>query len=100
MSQTISASRKGLLAETFKILLDKFVATYYTMFVATKKRGELVSAMEKGTRLTDNPKDYMLRVRLDSGLLEKLDSVCEKEKKSRSEVVRKGINEQYENMEK
>jgi len=59
-----------------------------------------VSAMEKGTKLTDNPKDYMLRVRLDSATLGKLDSVCEEEKASRSEVVRRGIDEQYEKTKK
>jgi len=59
-----------------------------------------VSAMEKGTKLTDNPKDYMLRVRLDSETLGKLDSVCEKEGTSRSEVVRQGISEQYEKTKK
>ena len=49
------------------------------MFVATeKKRGENLAAMKKGTKLTDNPKDFMLRVRLDNETVKKLDSVCEK----------------------
>lgn len=69
----------------------------YNMFVATeKKRGENLAAMKKGTKLTDNPKDFMLRVRLDNETVKKLDSVCEKQKKSRSEVVRNGIDEQYQ----
>lgn len=54
-----------------------------------------MAAMKKGTKLTENPKDYMLRTRLDKTMLEKLDYVTEKLEISRSEVVRKGIEEQY-----
>lgn len=53
-------------------------------------------AMRKGMKLTSTPKDFMLRVRLDKSLLEKLDTVCKKENKSRSDVVRKGIEIQYQ----
>lgn len=59
-----------------------------------------MSAMKKGTKLTDNPKDYMLRTRLDKSMLEKLDYVSEKLEISRSEVVRKGIEEQYQQIKK
>lgn len=55
-------------------------------------------AMKKGTKLTENPKDYMLRVRLDKETTEKLDRVAEKKKVSRSEVVRIGIEEQYQKL--
>lgn len=56
--------------------------------------------IKKGTKLTDNPKDYMLRVRVDEETLNKLDKVCKVEKKSRSEVVRNGIEEQYQKQKK
>lgn len=59
-----------------------------------------MSAMKKGTKLTDNPKDYMLRVRLDNDTLQKLDTVCKEQELSRSEVVRNGINQQYRNIKK
>lgn len=55
-----------------------------------------MSAMKKGTKLTDKPKDYMLRVRMDSETSEKLEYLAEKMKISKSEVVRKGIEEQYQ----
>lgn len=55
-----------------------------------------ISAIKKGTKLTDKPKDYMLRVRLDSETLEKLDVVCKVDNKNRSEVVREGIDELYQ----
>ncbi len=59
-----------------------------------------MSAMKKGTKLTDNPKDFMLRVRLDEETLKKLDVVCKEAQMTRSEVVRKGIDEQYQKKKK
>ena len=59
-----------------------------------------MAAMKKGTKLTDNPKDYMLRTRMDRETLEKLDFVSEKMDVSRSEVVRRGIEEQYQRIKK
>lgn len=59
-----------------------------------------MSAMKKGTKLTDKPKDYMLRVRLDSETVEKLDTVCKENKVSRSEAVRNGIEQQYQKIKK
>ncbi len=59
-----------------------------------------MAAMKKGTKLTDNPKDYMLRVRLDRETLEKLDTVCKESNISRSEVVRNGIEGQYQKTKK
>ena len=56
-----------------------------------------MAAMEKGTKLTDNPKDYMLRVRVDKNTLHKLDEVCKKEKTNRSNIIRNGIEIQYQN---
>lgn len=59
-----------------------------------------MSAMKKGTKLTENPKDYMLRVRMDSDTTKKLDYLSEKFKVSKSEIVRKGIEEQYQKITK
>ena len=54
----------------------------------------------KGRPASENPKDYMLRVRMDKETLEQLDKCCEIKKLSRSEVVREGIKEQYGKLEK
>lgn len=59
-----------------------------------------MAAMKKGTKLTDNPKDYMLRVRMDNETVKKLDFITEALDKSRSEVVRNGIEEQYQKLKK
>ena len=53
-----------------------------------------------GRPASDNPKDYMLRVRLDRETLERLDECCEATGKSRSEVVREGIREQHKKIKK
>lgn len=55
-----------------------------------------MNAISKGTKLTDNPKDFMLRVRLDKETLNKLDSICSKTNLTRSAVVRKGIETLYQ----
>lgn len=55
-----------------------------------------MAAMKKGTKLTDNPKDYMLRVRMDMETLEKLDCISKEENISRSETVRKCIQEKFD----
>ncbi len=59
-----------------------------------------MSAIKKGTKLTDNPKDYMLRVRLDNSTLNKLDELCVTENKSRSQIVRDLIEEKYHGIKK
>lgn len=44
-----------------------------------------------GQRLTDNPKDFLLQVRLDAETKKDLDECAEKLKLDRSKVVRMGI---------
>lgn len=56
--------------------------------------------IKKGTKLTDKPKDFMLRVRLDSETVNKLDTVCKEKSISRSEAVRDGIEQQYQKVKK
>lgn len=55
---------------------------------------------KKGRPVSENPKDYMLRVRMDEQTLQQLDECCEAENRSRSEVVRKGIQEQHSKLKK
>ena len=51
-------------------------------------------------RPTESPKDTMFRVRLDEGTLNKLKIVSEEIGTSKSEVVRRGIEIQWEQLEK
>lgn len=55
---------------------------------------------KKGRPVSENLKDYMLRVRMDEQTLRQLDECCEAENLSRSEVVRKGIQEQHSKLKK
>lgn len=55
---------------------------------------------KKGRSVSENPKDYMLRVRMDEQTLQQLDECCEAENLSRSEVVRKVIQEQHSKLKK
>lgn len=54
--------------------------------------------MKKGTKLTDNPKDFMLRVRLDSETLNRLDEICSIRKSSRSKIIRNCIHRLYQEL--
>lgn len=49
-----------------------------------------------GQKLTDNPKDSVIRARVDSETVKKLDYLVKENGSNRSEVIRKGINIQYE----
>ena len=55
---------------------------------------------KKGRPVSENPKDFILRVRLDEETLMKLDQCCTANGKTRSEVVRDGIQEQYDKTKK
>ena len=59
-----------------------------------------MSPLKKGSKLTDNPKDTMLRVRLDKETVEQLEAGSERLDISKSEVVRNGIKIQYEQTKK
>ena len=50
----------------------------------------------KGTKLTDNPKNTTFKVRLDERTAEKLEVVSERTSTTKAEVIRKGIELQYE----
>ncbi len=55
---------------------------------------------KRGRPVSENPKDYMLRVRMDQQTLRQLDQCCEAAGTSRSEIVRRGIQEQYDRLKK
>lgn len=50
----------------------------------------------KGQKIKDNSKDFMLRARIDNETLEKLDYSAEVFNVSRSEIVRRGIENEYQ----
>lgn len=56
--------------------------------------------IKKGTVLTDNPKNKIIKVRVDLETEKKLNYISETEKKSKSEIIRNGIDIQYNRAKK
>lgn len=52
--------------------------------------------IHKGTKLTDTPKDRTLKVRFDADIENKLNAICKKTNKTKAQVIRDGIEKQYE----
>lgn len=56
--------------------------------------------IHKGTKLTNTPKEKMLRVRVDKQTETELEYLTQKLNLSKSEVIRNGISEQYKREKK
>lgn len=59
-----------------------------------------MSPLKKGQKLTDNPKGTLIHFRADKETTEKLEYTAKKMKISKSEVIRNGIEEQYQKLKK
>ena len=59
-----------------------------------------MSPPKKGQKLTDNPKGTLIHFRADNETVEKLEYTAKKLNISKSDVIRNGINEQYQKVEK
>lgn len=53
-----------------------------------------------GQKLTDNPKDKLIQVRMDREIVEKLDCLAAEQNSDRSKIIRQGIEIQYEQRNK
>lgn len=53
-----------------------------------------------GQKLTDNPKDKLIQVRMDKETVEKLDCLASEQNSDRSKIIRQGIEIQYEQRDK
>lgn len=56
--------------------------------------------LKKGTKLTDNPKDTTVKVRMDKDTMSKLDKCAKALNSNRSKVIREGIKKMYDGLEK
>lgn len=59
-----------------------------------------ILGIHKGTKLTDTPKDRTLKVRFDADIEKKLNYICDKKNKTKAQVIRDGIEKQYEEIKK
>lgn len=48
-----------------------------------------------GQKLTDNPKDKLIQVRMDKETVDKLDCLANEYNSDRSKIIRQGIEIQY-----
>lgn len=53
-----------------------------------------------GQKLTDNPKDKLIQVRMDKETVEKLDCLVAEQNSDRSKIIRQGIEIQYSQRKK
>lgn len=65
-----------------------------------KLKGDGDVSPKMGQKLTNNPKDTMVRVRMDKETIEKLDCLVAEQDSDRSKIIRQGIEIQYEERNK
>lgn len=53
----------------------------------------------KGTKLTDNPKNSTFKIRLDESTAKKLERLSADKKITKAEVIRRGIEIQFDALE-
>lgn len=70
------------------------------MHVQLKERRNTVSPLKKGQKLTDNPKNVRLDLRLTKSEAEDLQYCAEKLKTSRTDVINRGVRKIKEELEK
>ena len=51
--------------------------------------------IHKGTKLTDAPKTEVIRARTDAETIKKLERLCEVTGKTKSEIIRLGVDRLY-----
>lgn len=54
--------------------------------------------IHKGTKLTDTPKETVIRARVDAETVRKLETLCTVKSKSKSEIIREGIDRLYQDV--
>ncbi|WP_245368635.1 CopG family transcriptional regulator [Paenibacillus silagei] len=66
----------------------------------TKSEVKSMSSKKMGRPPSDNPKSELIRVRVDQEILSKLDACTEKLQTTRSDVIRKGIEKVFDELQK
>lgn len=70
------------------------------ILLSGQKRGDEMSAKKMGRPLSDNPKSKKIEIRVDQEILSKLDACTEKLQTTRSDVIRKGIEKVFDELQK
>ena len=61
------------------------------MLVRAKKEGDKMSPLQKGTKLTDNPRNVRLEIRLTQAENKMLEECAERMNITKTKVITKGI---------
>ena len=85
-----------MFALNFKIGVDFLSHNNYYLIVAQKSE-VIVMSPRKGRPKADNPKTIEVKARIDEKTNDKLNEYCEKHNVTRTDVVRKGIENVLEN---
>lgn len=87
--------------------LQKFLKNLLTLHVQSimicvraKKEGDVMSPLKKGTKLTDNPKNIRLEIRLTQSEADLLQECTEKLETTRTDVINRGIKLVKEEIDK
>jgi hypothetical protein len=75
-------------------VLDFSLCIHYILIVPQRKEVNKMG-IHKGTKLTENPKKHTLNFRYDDETEKKLNYLSKKEKLTKAEIIRKGIDIQY-----
>ncbi|MCM3698610.1 MULTISPECIES: ribbon-helix-helix protein, CopG family [Paenibacillus] len=59
-----------------------------------------MSSKKMGRPPSDNPKSETIKIRVDQEIMSKLDASAEKLNTTRSDIVRKGIEKVYDDLQK
>lgn len=68
--------------------------------IAPQRKEEKIIGIHKGTKLTDTPKNHSLNFRYDDKTGKKLDFLAKTRKTTKADVIRKGIEIQFDNENK
>lgn len=84
----------------FSILGIDFVRTFCYIKCTYKLKGDDKVSPRMGQKLTDNPKDKRIEIRMDKETVRKMDCLVSEQNSDRSKIIRQGIEIQYEQRNK
>lgn len=89
-----SVLRKNTLPEGGVFFCEKVLTLYgqsIMMIVRAKKEGDAMTPIKKGTKLTDNPRNVRLEIRLTKEENRMLEECAEKMKSTKTDIIKRGI---------
>lgn len=76
------------------------MATLLLLVCDHKLKGDDKVSPKMGQKLTDNPKDKRIEIRMDKETVRKMDCLVSEQNSDRSKIIRQGIEIQYKQRNK